>query len=329
MKSPSPSSRSTATRAWRDYLRTLLGTDERLVVVSNRGPLTFTHDRAGEWQRERGSGGLVTALAEVGRLAPVTWISAAMDAGRPRRGASCWRRRRAGETRGAAGSASSEQLPGQDLRLVMRDVPGRRVASALRQRRQPVPVVHAAPAVHAAVRADRRRGADRRLAERLPRGQRGLRRDDRRADARRLAAGGAAPGLPPVSRGALRSASSGRTPAAALQPHPVAVGRLVAGAAARRCAARSARACWPTTSAACRQTATRRNFLDTVEAFVRDARVDPAGRHVRWRGRTIWVRAYPISIDPDSLADVRARTGGRQAARGAVRPTRAGRQAAS
>jgi len=44
-----------------------------------------------------------------------------------------------------------------------------------------------------------------------------------------------------------------------------------------------------------------RNFLDTVEAFVRDARVDPAGRHVRWRGRTIWVRAYPISIDPDAL----------------------------
>ena len=43
------------------------------------------------------------------------------------------------------------------------------------------------------------------------------------------------------------------------------------------------------------------NFLASVEAFVRDARVDPSGRHVRWRGRTIWVRAYPISIDPDSL----------------------------
>ena len=43
------------------------------------------------------------------------------------------------------------------------------------------------------------------------------------------------------------------------------------------------------------------NFLDSVGAFVRDARVDPAGRHVRWRGRTIWVRAYPISIDPDAL----------------------------
>jgi trehalose 6-phosphate synthase len=43
------------------------------------------------------------------------------------------------------------------------------------------------------------------------------------------------------------------------------------------------------------------NFLSSVDAFVRDARVDPDGRHVRWRGRTIWVRAYPISIEPDAL----------------------------
>jgi trehalose 6-phosphate synthase len=63
-----------------DYLRALIGTDERLVVVSNRGPLSFARTRAGEWSVQRGSGGLVTALAEVGRLAPVTWISAAMDA---------------------------------------------------------------------------------------------------------------------------------------------------------------------------------------------------------------------------------------------------------
>src|SRR5262249_11291279 len=44
------------------------------------------------------------------------------------------------------------------------------------------------------------------------------------------------------------------------------------------------------------------NFLQAIDAFVRDARVDPAGRHVRWRGRTIWVRAYPISIDAEALA---------------------------
>ena len=56
-----------------------------------------------------------------------------------------------------------------------------------------------------------------------------------------------------------------------------------------------------------------RNFLDTVDAFVRDARVDPAGRHVRWRGRTIWVRAYPISIDPDSLVEFARGARGRHA----------------
>jgi trehalose 6-phosphate synthase len=44
------------------------------------------------------------------------------------------------------------------------------------------------------------------------------------------------------------------------------------------------------------------NVLASVDAFVRDAQVDPDGRHVRWRGRTIWVRAYPISIEPDALA---------------------------
>ena len=48
------------------------------------------------------------------------------------------------------------------------------------------------------------------------------------------------------------------------------------------------------------------NFLDSVEAFVRDARVDRDGRHVRWRGRTIWVRDYPISIDPDGAGSLRA-----------------------
>ncbi|HET7677859.1 MAG TPA: trehalose-6-phosphate synthase, partial [Candidatus Limnocylindrales bacterium] len=42
-------------------------------------------------------------------------------------------------------------------------------------------------------------------------------------------------------------------------------------------------------------------FLGCVDAFVRDARVDPAGRNVRWRGRTIWVRSYPISVDPGAL----------------------------
>jgi trehalose 6-phosphate synthase len=44
------------------------------------------------------------------------------------------------------------------------------------------------------------------------------------------------------------------------------------------------------------------HFLDTVASFVRDARVDPEGRSVRWRGRRIRVRTYPIAVDPDGLA---------------------------
>ena len=63
----------------RRYLHNLLPENQRLIVASNRGPLTFRHDRTGKWHVRRGSGGLVTALAEVGRLAPVTWVSAAMD----------------------------------------------------------------------------------------------------------------------------------------------------------------------------------------------------------------------------------------------------------
>jgi trehalose 6-phosphate synthase len=44
------------------------------------------------------------------------------------------------------------------------------------------------------------------------------------------------------------------------------------------------------------------HFLDTVASFVRDARVDRDGRTVRWRGRRIRVRSYPISVDPEGLA---------------------------
>src|SRR5262245_28408305 len=61
-------------------LRELLGPAGRLVVLSNRGPVTFERDRhAPEGLiAARGSGGLVTALGELGRHAPITWVSAAL-----------------------------------------------------------------------------------------------------------------------------------------------------------------------------------------------------------------------------------------------------------
>jgi trehalose 6-phosphate synthase len=44
------------------------------------------------------------------------------------------------------------------------------------------------------------------------------------------------------------------------------------------------------------------NFLESVESFVHDARIDGDGRTIRWRGRRIRVGTYPISLDPDALA---------------------------
>ena len=55
-----------------------------VVVQSRPAELQPRHELGQLARSQRGSGGLVTALAEVGRLAPVTWISAAMDAARSR-----------------------------------------------------------------------------------------------------------------------------------------------------------------------------------------------------------------------------------------------------
>ena len=48
-----------------------------LILVSNRGPITFDADDAGAPTRERGGGGLVTALLGLLEHAPALWISAA------------------------------------------------------------------------------------------------------------------------------------------------------------------------------------------------------------------------------------------------------------
>ncbi len=53
----------------------------RLLIATNRGPVTFGVDRAGELRPRRGSGGLVTALSHVGRHVPLTWLAAPMSEG--------------------------------------------------------------------------------------------------------------------------------------------------------------------------------------------------------------------------------------------------------
>jgi trehalose 6-phosphate synthase len=50
----------------------------KLIVVSNRGPVTFARDEAGERVLRRGGGGLVTALRSLVRYHDVTWIASAM-----------------------------------------------------------------------------------------------------------------------------------------------------------------------------------------------------------------------------------------------------------
>ena len=58
----------------------LLG-DRRLIIATNRGPVTFTTTADGSLRPRRGSGGLVTALGHVSQRVPITWVAAAMSEG--------------------------------------------------------------------------------------------------------------------------------------------------------------------------------------------------------------------------------------------------------
>ena len=58
----------------------LLG-DRRLIIAANRGPVTFVAGADGTLRARRGSGGLVTALSQVGQHVPLTWVAAAMSDG--------------------------------------------------------------------------------------------------------------------------------------------------------------------------------------------------------------------------------------------------------
>ena len=51
----------------------------KLIVVSNRGPVSFSRDSAGERVARRGGGGLVTALRSLVTHHDVTWIASAMS----------------------------------------------------------------------------------------------------------------------------------------------------------------------------------------------------------------------------------------------------------
>jgi trehalose 6-phosphate synthase len=52
----------------------------KLIVVSNRGPVTYARDAQGERIARRGGGGLVTALRSLVKHHDVTWVASAMSA---------------------------------------------------------------------------------------------------------------------------------------------------------------------------------------------------------------------------------------------------------
>ena len=56
----------------------LLG-KRRLILATNRGPVSFATGPDGRLRPRRGSGGLVTALSQLGSHLPVTWVAAAMS----------------------------------------------------------------------------------------------------------------------------------------------------------------------------------------------------------------------------------------------------------
>ena len=53
-------------------------TRRALIVVSNRGPVTYRRDEGGERVARRGGGGLVTALGPLVAHHDVTWIADAI-----------------------------------------------------------------------------------------------------------------------------------------------------------------------------------------------------------------------------------------------------------
>ena len=282
------------------YLGSLLGKGERLIVVSNRGPLSFSHGRDGEWHPRRGSGGLVTALAEVGRLAPITWISGALDSGD--REAARLLRGRDGPKRRALAEDIAEQMPGQDLELDIRDLP----ADAWQAHYATVANPFLWFTQHQLYTLPYEPIVDEQLVGAWQGGYRVVNRE--------------------FGRAVISAAKGTRRPVVLLQDyHLYLAADTIRAARPESLLLHFNHIPWPAVDSwlmlpqglrrsicegllandivGLQTDRYATNFLQSVDAFVRDAHVDPAGRHVRWRGRTIWVRAYPISIDPDALAD--------------------------
>jgi trehalose 6-phosphate synthase len=290
----------------------LLPGNARLFVASNRGPVTFdcaSSNGPDGLSAARGSGGLVTAMAEVGRYAPVTWIASANSEGdrvaspelrrshRPLSSVSSGQRPLARRVR----ELLDELLPGQDVRLDYVDIPPE-VYSAyyetvsnpflwfLQHQMYGLPY---GPNVDQALLEAWRNGyrpANLALAEAVVAATKGVSRPIVFLQDYHLY-------LAPARIRELRPDATilhfnhiPWPPASIWQMLPQGI---------RRAICEGLLACDIVGLQTDRYAG---HFLDTVASFVRDARVDRDGRSIRWRDRRIRVATYPISIDPDGLA---------------------------
>ena len=187
-----------------------------LVLVSNRGPVTFGPDG----EIKRGTGGLVTALIGLATHREVTWVASAMTdedvavaeehEGKPFTvQAPGWRR-----------------VPGQAGRLRPR-----RLRPVLQHHREPDAVVHPALPVGPLQRAGHPPQRDRGVRVRLQRGQRGPGAGGDGGDRRARAAGGDGARLSPVHAARADPERAPRRVPHPLRAHPLEPVGLVARAA--------------------------------------------------------------------------------------------------
>jgi trehalose 6-phosphate synthase len=304
----------------RALLGQLLGDGGRLFVVSNRGPITFADDPSAPegLTCARGSGGLVTALADLGRHAPVTWVACALTAA-DRRVAAALRDLDVEPPADRAPAAPAAPAPAADpLEARLRELLAQTVPSQdLRLRLEALPhevyegyyEVIANPFLwflqHEMYALPYEPNVDRRVMDAWKSGYR---------PANRLLADAAVEAARDVQRPvfllqdyhlylAAERIRERRPDATILHfthiPWPPAgIWQMIPQPLRRSI-------CEGLLAADIVGLQTDRyasHFLDTVASFVRDARVDPDGRTVRWQNRRIRVRSYPISVDPDGLA---------------------------
>ena len=267
----------------------LLG-ERRLIIATNRGPVSFTAAADGSLRPRRGSGGLVTALGQVGRHVPLTWIAAAMGDG---------------DRRAAADPSMLDRVGGDQVRL--------RFATVERQVYDQAYNVIANPFLwflqHQMWNLPERPVIDATLMRAWDRGY--------------LAMNEA------FARAVLSQVRGDRSPRVMLHDyHLYCAAETIRKERPRAVLSHFTHIPWPPSSmwqtiappireriatgllandvVGFHTARYAHNFLRTVESFVPDATVDYDASTVRRRRRTTHVRAYPISIDVEATRRIAA-----------------------